>query len=379
MFDSLLSSVISVDGDLQTIRLYTVSGDEKDVQSHVAETFKARAIDDKFFESIRKILTLNRERFGKNNRVALLLPDSLFFTDTIKIPVIQKKAMISSLGVAVSAIYKNAKDLKYKTFPLSQNKQVAIYGLTGLREDVYEKIVCIVQESGYSVEAVTFNSNAFACGAAALSAKLKANPYFLINVKKDITEYVFVIGGKAVGYYSIPFGTNDLERDSVINESSIFDNAKGEWLVQNAIDSAKKSHPNKLPVDDYDVADEDDDFFEVDKEKTRKSGKRLPKFMLRPDPTSMQDVAYENFRIVLKWALEIIANNDDLTAAAMPKNILVNVDKKFYFLFDKIKEEGGSPFSVAPLFAADVDQALARNLELYGGLYIKKYNKQTVL
>ena len=102
----------------------------------------------------------------------------------------------------------------------------------------------------------------------------------------------------------------------------------------------------------------------------KKTPRKLPLFMQRPIPETDADVTMENFRIFIKWALTLIQNNPKLTAFGAPKFVAVNIPKELQFIIDStnVEEvENGIPF--VRFDGADDNEDLARNLELFGGLY----------
>lgn len=390
MFDSLLSSVISIDGDFETIHFFSADEGAKNQFNHQVEVYKTKAFEGDFYEILQRLVKIHKEKTSGNNRVALVLPDNLFFTDTIKVPVVQKKALKSSLGVAVEAIYKNANELKYKTFLLSQNKQVATFGVMGARKVILNKTVSAIEAEGFSVAEKTFSASAMVRGAVALNPKIKSATYLLVDVKEKTTHIAMVISGKTVGFFTLPFGFSSF-KDSVVNsETTLFDHLAADLLVLNAKEKAKKK--NLTVVDQNDEDDElDEELSEGDEDsgdtndsaEDRKMGalfkrvnRKLPKFMIRPTPETEQGFIYENFRPIVKWSLEILRNNFDITASAEPKNVFVNMPSEYSFVFDKLKEEEAeNGIAFAPLFTGEVNPQISANLELYGGLYLKKFNK----
>lgn len=102
----------------------------------------------------------------------------------------------------------------------------------------------------------------------------------------------------------------------------------------------------------------------------KKIPRKLPLFMQRPIPETEQDIAKENFRVFVKWALSLIQNNPKLTAFGAPKFVCVNLPKDMQFIIDGVNleaKENGLPF--VRFDCADDNADLAQNLELFGGLY----------
>jgi hypothetical protein len=102
----------------------------------------------------------------------------------------------------------------------------------------------------------------------------------------------------------------------------------------------------------------------------KKTPRKLPLFMQRPIPETDEDIAKENFRVFVKWALSLIQSNKKLVDLGAPKFVCVNLPKDLQFVIDatNVEEvENGLPFMRFDL--ADENEDLAQNLELFGGLY----------
>ena len=108
---SAIDSVISINADFKSITFYSV---DKKNNSNIfieQETYKAKPFEQDFYEMLKNSVALRFKNAQRSGRVALILPDSLFLMDTIKIPIIQKKAMANSLGLAIDELYKNSKNI----------------------------------------------------------------------------------------------------------------------------------------------------------------------------------------------------------------------------------------------------------------------------
>jgi len=114
-------------------------------------------------------------------------------------------------------------------------------------------------------------------------------------------------------------------------------------------------------------------------EDDKKSGRKLPKFMLRETPTDRDGFVFENFRIFIKWTLDLIAGNPNITSQGAIDTVYVNIPRAFNFLFDMVNEEmEENKVKFAPLLAGNSfgsSSAYARDLELFGGFYVRQYNK----
>ena len=106
-----------------------------------------------------------------------------------------------------------------------------------------------------------------------------------------------------------------------------------------------------------------------------KAARKLPKFMFRETPTDREDFVYENFRIFVKWTLELIAGNSDITELGEIENVYVNMPSEYAFLYDKINAEANeNKVKFVPLTTDKQSEEKTKKLELFGGVYVKQFN-----
>ncbi len=415
-----ITSVISFDDVAQTVNLYYKENEGKGKAVCVTENFRHHVMDDDFSSALSALIKIHFEKkaFG---RTAVILPDDLFFTDTIKLPVIQKKAMNSSLGFAFNTLYPNYKDLKYLSYPLYKDKKNAIYNVVGIRKEILDKVVSSLTSIGVDVAGVTFASNSSVDRAISFNPKMKNADCVLVDVKENYTRISLVVDGKAVAYYRLPFGYSKFSETEVYREETLFDHSATELLVLNAKEKAKNkklttydSTPDALAMETFfkkltgegeepdeegedllknngDVEKEDGSLTSPDEsleetvqipvastERTAKTIKRLPKYMLRPTPEDAEGFVYENFRHVVKWALELARGNQEIFVTGTPKTIYVNMPERYSSMLEYVKGEGDNDIDFALLSVSEADKEQKEKLELYGGLYITKRNKFNV-
>lgn len=110
---------------------------------------------------------------------------------------------------------------------------------------------------------------------------------------------------------------------------------------------------------------------------SRKMPKRLPKFMQRPVPETQEEMAVENFRIFLKYILLYKQFQEFDEYYVTPDYALVNMPEEFGYIIDRInesREESGIELRYfEPQHEGNPNVTL--NLDLYGGLFMKNYNK----
>lgn len=373
---------IFVNSDENRIYLYT--GSENKANSYIAASYSSPHLDDAFFKEFSDLLRMYKQKFPRVplTGVSLILSDYLFFTDMLTIPNLGKKAVNNSLNLVIDTLYKNKAELDYHTYPLAQTKQNAVHGLVGARKDLLAKFRDVCAKNGATVESITFSAAAMCNGAMAANPKLKTANCLLLDIRETYAQFAFLNKGRTLGAYRLPFGYSMLHTNKLAGEDLLFDYATAELLVLNAKEKAKAKQLTVLEEDDEaQSTDEqalpitepilpDDD---ADDEPTEvRGGRKLPKFMLREIPDSAQGFMYENFRIFVKWALELIAANQKITALGEIDTVYVNMPAEYGFLFDMVnaeKKENGTVF--APMI---VGTAAPKMLDLFGGFQANQTN-----
>ncbi len=385
MFDNMFGgksvaqgAVISVEPLSESVKFCMTTSDQSALRIKSAN-YKTGAFDQKFFEQLAKVVKQQQEKDPKMDlqKATVILPDQLFLLDMISVPMIHRKAMQHSLSLAIEAVYKNAEELNLMTYAVQQNKQTATFGLTGARKEILEQVRQTLADSGVSVTGITFASNAMVNGAFVLNPKLKGSTFLLLDMKQSYSRFAFVVRGCTMGYYDLPFGYNMLYKSRRADEDMLFDHRPGELLVLNAKERARAKQLTMEGVNVSEQTGEEGAAYEPDRDGAwRKSPRKLPKFMQRPEPQSQGEYIYENFRIFMKWALELIQNNRDIVSLAKLDTVYVNMPAEYAFLFETVnakRDEHGVTF--APLLFDGTEMTMAENLELYGGFFLGQFNE----
>jgi hypothetical protein len=265
------------------------------------------------------------------------------------------------------------------TYGVQQTKQTATYGLVGIRRDVMENISNAFTQNGVAVSGITFAPNAMVNGAMALNSKLRGETFLLVDIKAEYTRYAIVVRGCTMGYYDLPFGYSMMYKSRLASEDMLFDHRAGELLVLNAKERARAKQltmeGNYAP--EAENGEEGTPTYEIAADGTlSKNGRKLPKFMQRAVPKTKEEFMYDNFRIFVKWALDLITNNRETVSLAKLDTVYINMPSEYRFLFDVVnKKHEGRGLNFAPLMPEDSDSPLSANLELYGGFFLNKYNE----
>ena len=360
------SAIISVENS--AVRFYIPDKSKKDFSVQV-ETFKVHNFDDEFFETLQNVIKIHFIKKGA--KAVLVLPDALFFTDTLKLPLVNKRVMNESIALAFNSLYKNYNDLKYNSFPVYRDKKNVVYSVVGIRKDILNKFISSASLAGVNVVGVTSATSAMTNGAMMLNSKVKNDDCAVVDVKESCSNLALVAKGKTVGYFTIPFGYETFLSDRIVREEEVLDHSSARLLVINAQELAKRKRlTTAMKVED------ETDTEDIADAKSAKKLRNLPKYLLRDMPDEENKVIYENFRPIVKWTLEVIRESFRADGFIDIENVYFNLPSKFSFLPELANEEGGSKVKFLPLANATDKENIITNLELYGATAIGKYNRQ---
>ena len=169
-------------------------------------------------------------------------------------------------------------------------------------------------------------------------------------------------------------GYSDEWAEQYIKEFGVATEITKKVEFENLIQSNKKLSDKAKEL----ILSQDFDEFETHADTSaKKSSRKLPKFMLRETPKDQNGYIYENFRIFLKWTLELLANNSKITSLGEIDTVYVNMPKEFGFLFDMINAEANeNKVKFVPLNNdASNSPSFLSALELFGGFQVEQYNK----
>ena len=392
-FEKPLSMVIAIDDKEQQIHFYSITEEDRSTIRHDIETYKASLFSDEFYDKFNEILKAYKESNPEvvMQKTALVIPDRVILFDSINVPVIKKQAMTSSLNALTNSLYKNHNELKINNVLLGQNKQYAAYSIVGMRKEIIVKLKKICDNNEVGLNAITFNTNSTINGAINFNPDLKTESSVVVDIKPNYTFMAVVVNGKVCGYYPLPFGSSMLYKSRLAAEDLLFDHSSGELLVLNAKERAKSraltttaqtfSLGNDSEEQEAEIkTEEDTENISFDRKTgAKKIARKLPKSMLREAPKTREEYVFENFRIYMKWAQDLITFNNNIFSFGEPKKIFVNMPKEFDFLFEMANQEMKKvegTIEYKPLISDDVyEEPIANNLPLFGGFYSKIYNK----
>lgn len=374
------TTTIAIDTDRSEFHFYLMSGDDKSTIAHNIKKYSAPQFEEDFFNQFKDAI----KEFATNNpsdsvrKVNVVLPDSVVVTDVIKVPTMKgSMQMKKTLDTTLGGLYRNYKDLRVASHTLQQNKQYTTIAISAVQKKIVSAIFAACSENKFLVDTLTYASSATVAGAVALNSKLKGATYLLLDVKDEYSRFVFVLNGRAVGYYPLPFGLDFLRRHRVTQEDMLFDHSLAELTVLSVKEKAKAQEAD-LSLDEDDIERVEEDLSggasaQNRSDPLKKTPRRLPEFMLREVPKGKDGALCENFRVFVKWALTLIAENTSIVELGAPEFVCVNLPRELSLAIDSANSEAEeSGISFIPLTTENEKPKVLSNVELYGSLFPKQ-------
>ena len=406
-------TVIGIDSRRGALHYYNVLGDNVESVEHSVKNYAGAAFTEDFYKKFTEALSkfVENEPSEEVRKVAFVVPDEVVALDHVNLPLLRSQKLLqNALTTKLGEIYLNYNDMTVRTHLAQKLRRYCTYSTAAIQDTVLQSLYAACSENKMLADVLTYASASTVTAVSTLNPKWKNENYMFIDVKDIYTRFIFVVGGRAVGFYSLPFGLEFLSTPKYVQEDMLFDHTMAELTVLNARERAKSKKLSVLEgeqvgqmtesvnLDAMMVINERNDDEETDgteaveelpeepiavaeeaasdvaqpklKIMAKKTPRKLPLFMQRPIPETDEDIAKENFRVFVKWALSLIQGNKKLVDLGAPKFICVNLPKEMQFIIDGVNEEekeNGFPF--VRFDFADDNEDLARNLELFGGLY----------
>lgn len=109
---------------------------------------------------------------------------------------------------------------------------------------------------------------------------------------------------------------------------------------------------------------------------TTRKFKKLPALLKRPQPHTPAGYVYENFRAFMKRCLLVKMQNEQSEYLPVPSFVLVNMPEEYAYLIDEANKEKDNGIEFRFFEPAKENNIqLTSNLELFGVLYTKSFNK----
>ena len=410
-------TVLGIDIRRGALHFYNALGDNVDSVVHNVQHFAGNAFDDDFLAKFKDSVAnfVKDEPLEEVRKIAFVVPDEVVALDNVKLPMLSsQKLMQNSLSTKLSEIYLNLDNLTVRTFQADKNRQYCTYHVAAIQDRVLTALYSACSENKLYADVLTYASASTVTAISTLNPKWKSESYLFLDVKDVYSRFIFVANGRCVGFYPLPFGLEFLSTQKFVQEDMLFDHSMAELTVLNARERAKAKKlsvsndarvgemAESVSIDAMMVTNnrwDDDDDAPLKKSASnaasvassassasgstasgssasgvkilpKKTPRKLPPFMQRPIPKTSEEIAKENFRVFVKWALSLLQNNSKLVAFGKPKFVCVNLPKDMQFLIDDVnseEKENGLPF--VRFDSADENEDLAQSLELFGGLH----------
>ena len=404
-------TVIGIDSRRSVIHYYNVLGDNVETVEHSINSYAGAPFNEDFYKKLTETFAkfVENEPSEEVRKIAFVVPDDVVALDHINLPMLRSQKLLqNALDAKLGEIYINRDNLTFRTALAQKNRRYCTYSTAAIQDEVLKAIYATCSENKMLTDVLTYASASTVTALSTLNPKWKNESYMFIDVKDIYTRFIFVAQGKAVGFYTLPFGLEFLSKPKYVQEDMLFDHTMAELTVLNAHERAKSKKLSVLEgeqvgqmsesvnldelmtLNNNTDAEENEEIEEVEavveadeasepsesvsapkmKIMSKKTPRKLPIYMQRPIPETAVDITKENFRVFVKWALSLIQSNKKLVDLGAPKFVCVNLPKSLQFVIDATNEEeaeNGLPFVRFDL--ADENADLAQNLELFGGLY----------
>lgn len=348
--------------------------------------FKTRVFDDEFYEKLETILNKYLEDKPSIDAVAVyvLIPNECVSNDLISVPSVSKKQMKDSLDITLKSSYKNLKELIMKSFMVYSNKQYATYYILSVKKELIARISTVLASCKLYSKYSTYVSNALLDAVFNLKPKNKNHSFIFLDIKSDCTYFAISNKGRTIGSYYLQYGYKILESNKLVYENMLSNHDLAEITVLNAKEKAKAKQLTTLSDETEKEEGENSADAQVSSDNAqkvlgKKVPKKLPKFMQREVPDTDEAIAFENFRIFMKWALLVKSSYEKKGDGFGIDYFLVNMPNKFNYLLKMANEDMGlTDAFVAFNEDINISDELKENLELYGAIYINSNNKNQV-
>ena len=402
-------SVIYINDQNKSIDFAVMANKNKNTFKVESTPYEANLFGADFFDEFSTIVQnfVEKAKDALNGGVALVLPDKAVAQDYVNLPVMKRSIMDNNFKVSYENLYKNHQDLKMNYVLSTLSKQYVQYVFSMVKKEILTAIEAILTANKLSLKYCTFASSATLNAIYFLKQKYKNNSFLALDVKQNYSRFVFNTKDRASGYYILPFGYETLAQDAMPQEDMLFDHYMAELTVVNAKEKAKAKALTMAIEEEFVAEDTEttenaenidqlEQLVEEEQQEEVKSGylhlssqnvkvlpkkvpRKLPKFMQREVPQTKEGLAYENFRLFVKWALTLLQRNPNLTAQGAPEFVLVNMPSQYEFLLDMVEQEqkqttDANLIKFVSTDPKDQNDLINANLELFGGFVPLKTN-----
>lgn len=380
--NNLKNVIIGFDLATSAVRIFRLNG--TDQNSAVINDIKVdKGLFDRgeYGEALKTAINYYKKEIAEIQSAFVVFPDSLISSDYVQLPKMNKKKILEALQTELNKLYNNSVNLTKLNVEVDDAKdENALFFVTLANTTYINEISTGLAKA--SVQPRTFTYSAACSLNAALDRRsdLKNKDFVFVDVRPDSTILTACSGSTIRAYYDLPFGANVLRSDMIYPENALSsDNELAEELVQAAISKASGgktvvAYPH-VPVFD------ESGLTSAEKEKLTLDyyASLLPDAFKRSvEGMEELDILYANFGIFEKYIELFIQNN--CTGGNVPScdTVLVNLPEEFHFIKDCVGESA-QKINYEFLDNRFKNKAYVTNLDLYGALFIKKFNSEQVI
>lgn len=370
----------------------------------------------------------------------LVMPDCMVSMDNVSLPQMKAKKRDGALTSHLQNLYKTYKELQFNRYIIASNKQYVTYFLTILKKARLTALYRAMAENKLYAKETTFTGNCLINSVFHFKPNYRKKSFLFLDIHAEHTNVAVCIKGRTAGFTSFMLGTVHLTGERVLQENMQYEHDVADLAIINAKEKARmkqltiseeedkenlnvvaddvmmqlaegvnrneteqpktsalqdaaeelaETAEERAVAEQFDAEDAAEaeeqrqaelmqQIMEARKKKVfaRKMPKRLPKFMLRPEPENEEATVYENFRMFIKWALLYHKCLKEQEYMPDLDCVLVNMPEKYRFVIGRAND--GDERSVLPFEFFDIagEEAITGNLDMIGALYAGAYNKR---
>lgn len=395
MFGKLLKNVIVINDESKTIKFYALDKEKKNsaenfiksdesVFLHGTQGYNAPLFSDAFFENFGQVLAHFCQCAPHRHiqKISLVLPNRVFITDIINIPVIRRRAVNNPLELALRSIYKNIDDIEYSFCKIAENRQFITFAVIGIRRFIIEKFRIACAEQKISVSSITFSANAAMCAAITLRPKLKNTSFALLDIKEKSSVFSMICKGKTLAFYTIPFGFSALLQNEASNERNLTDHTPAETVVfeaRAAATSKRSGNANEQGSWPEGAEHSSVGVKAMINRETCGASTEKKENTENYHPVIDKGFLSENYKIFVKWVDEVCQSNQDILRLARADRIYVSLPKKAELVLnicnicEKTEFTTSIPMQVLPLFDLEKGDEITDAPDALGGAFVREY------
>lgn len=344
-------------------------------------SYTQQFLSDEFMEEFKQICTTFVQARPSNRQMAcyLSLPNLMVTMDNVSLPQMRRGKLNSALQSHLQNLYKNYKDLQFNSYTVSSNKKQTTFYLTIIRRTFLDNLYRAMAENRLYSKGTSFTANCTINSVLQFKPNYRKKNFIFLDIHSAYTNVSVCFKGRTAGFCTLLLGTDHLADDEVFQEDLLYRHEAAELAITNAKERAQSKRLTMQTEEDSAIEEADDEM-DAEEEKIEQKSvgmrKRLPKFMLRPEPTDPKGYIYENFRMFIKWAFLYRKQLQSQEYLPPVDCVLVNLPQEYSFVIDmaNAEEEGrGLPFEY---FNLSENQMVMNNLDMIGALYCGAYNKK---